>query len=83
MSSQLDLRQGKINKTFLRRKIKSFRFLIALDKTTELEETKQRYNEVSDKMMEKNRQYLKLQVKYWTQEFKVARNTLRRLTFVR
>lgn len=28
----------------------------------ELEETKKRYNELSEKLMEKNRQYLKLQV---------------------
>ena len=35
--------------------------LIADDKK-ELEETKKRYNELSEKLTEKNRQYLKLQV---------------------
>lgn len=32
------------------------------DDKKELEDTKKRYNELSEKLMEKNRQYLKLQV---------------------
>lgn len=37
-------------------------FLLSVDDKKELEEMKKRYNELSEKMMEKNRQYLKLQV---------------------
>ena len=35
---------------------------ISADDKRELEETKKRYSELSEKLMEKNRQYLKLQV---------------------
>lgn len=37
-------------------------FLSPADDKKELEDTKKRYNELSEKLMEKNRQYLKLQV---------------------
>ena len=47
--------------TRARRIIVKYIVLIADDKK-ELEETKKRYNELSEKLTEKNRQYLKLQV---------------------
>ena len=40
-------------------------FLFSADDKKELDDTKKRYNELSEKLMEKNRQYLKLQVNYF------------------
>ena len=44
-------------------------FLFTADDKKELEDTKKRYNELSEKLMEKNRQYLKLQVTYFMCSF--------------
>ena len=39
--------------------------MFTADDKKELNDTKKRYNELSEKLMEKNRQYLKLQVNYF------------------